>query len=241
MGHDLTIIGRHKLNTTTPQKLALDLSKALKARIEYSIKIWNDEKVSFGDYKGDYDYQHQFTVGEQYEQAYQLIANIDDASKFNQETYFEDKTNFELQLWNYADDKCFYVGLDSLRVECEVLCRWYRWVDWFKNPDYCYDDERKVPCRNWIEEQRKLIYDDLKRFGGNEVLIFSDQQEFQNFEYEIMYKTFDQIKNEFQEAVGDKIRYIPKELAGYPEKNLYEDSGVANFPIFYDDFVGVRH
>ena len=151
------------------------------------------------------------------------------------------KTNFELQLWNYADDKCFYVGLDSLRVECEVLCRWYRWVDWFKNPDYCYDDERKVPCRNWIEEQRKLIYDDLKRFGGNEVLIFSDQQEFQNFEYEIMYKTFDQIKNEFQEAVGDKIRYIPKELAGYPEKNLYEDSGVANFPIFYDDFVGVRH
>jgi hypothetical protein len=237
MGHDLTIIGRHKLDTSTPQKLAIDLSKALKARVEYYIKIWNNKN----DTSNDPEYLHQFTVGEEFAEVWKMFAQIDDSSKFNEQNYFEDKFSFDIEVWDNKYDRHFYLGLDSLIIQCEVLCRWYVWVEWFKNPDYCFDKKREVPSRVWIEEQRNLIYDDLKRFGGNEVLIFSDQQEFQNFEYEIMYKTFDQIKNEFQEAVGDRIRYIPKELAGYPEKDKYEDSGVENFPVFYNDFVGIEH
>jgi hypothetical protein len=239
MGHDLTIIGRHKLNTSTPQKLATDLSKALKARVEYAVEIWNSEMVNSDGYKGEYEYFNQFTVGGEYQKAFSLYAKIEDVSKFNPETYYEDKTNFYLEVTENGKDRSFNIGLDTLEVDCRVNCRWYTWVEWFKDPDYSWDNI--VPCRNWIENQRHLIYDELKLYGGSEVLIFSDQQEFQNIEFEIMYKTFDQIKNEFQEAVGDKVRYIPKELAGYPQKDKYEKTGVENFPVFYDDFVGIEH
>ena len=208
MGHDLSIIGRHKLDTSTPEKLALNLSKRLKVKVVYYIQLWNEELPNPYGF-GDIEYLHQFTVGEEYEKTFTLTADINHASKFNIETYYEDKPNFSLGVYDNEADRIFDIGLDSMQVRCQTNCRWYQWVGWIVDPD----DEitNGETYRDLIAKQRKLIYDALSLYGGHEVFIFSDQQDYGHFSDYINTMTFDQITAKFKETLGDKIRYIPKE------------------------------
>ena len=86
MGHDLSIIGKHKLNTKDPKTLALDLSKRLKSKVIYLITYWNK---SLCDGNGDYVWLEQFRAGEEYENEYHLTLWVDDETKLNLETCYE--------------------------------------------------------------------------------------------------------------------------------------------------------
>ena len=88
MGHDLAIIGKHKLNTQNPKLLALDLSKRLKAKVVYLINYWDE---SLCDGNGDYVWLEQFIAGEEYANEYQLTLWVDDVTKLNLETCYEER------------------------------------------------------------------------------------------------------------------------------------------------------
>jgi hypothetical protein len=237
MGHDLSIIGKHKLNTQNPQNLALDLSKRLKSKVIYQITYWDN---SLCEGNGDYVWLEQFRAGEEYEKEYHLTLWVDDETKLNLETYYEEKNLFKLELLDPKDDdykslNC-EIGIDSLHIWCKTNQRWFGFIEWIKDPEFIFNGYTET-CREWMENQRQIIWDNLFPFGGHEVLLFSDQGPLQSFvESDSIYKkTFEQIKSEMMVTVSEnKIRYLPRELAGYEGKNIYEDSD--NFQLLYDDF-----
>jgi hypothetical protein len=234
MGHDLSIIGKHKLKTQNPKNLALDLSKRLKAKVIYQITYYDK---SIGDY-GDNVCLEQFRVGEEYEKEYHLTLWVDDETNLNLETCYEDRNISRLELSDPKDDdykslNC-EIGIDSLYIWCKTNQRWFGFIYWITDPTYAMNGYDET-MGEWMEKQRQIIWDNLVPFGGHEVLLFSDQGPLQNFGDDIYHKTFEQIKTEMIAKVGvDKTRYLPRELAGYEGKNTYEDSD--NFGLLYDDF-----
>jgi hypothetical protein len=235
MGHDLSIIGKHKLNTQNPKTLALDLSKRLEAKVIYQITYWDN---SLFDGNGNYVWLEQFRTGEEYEKAYQMTLWVDDEKKLNLETCYEERNFFKLELLDpkdadYKSLNC-EIGIDSLYIWCKTNQRWFGLIYWITDPTdkmNGYDET----MGEWMEKQRQIIWDNLIPFGGHEVLLFSDQGPLQSFADDIYHKTFEQIKAEMIAKVGeDKTRYLPRELAGYEGKNIYEDSD--NFGLLYDDF-----
>ena len=237
MGHDLSIIGKHKLNTKDPKTLALDLSKRLKSKVIYLITYWDR---SLCDGNGDYFWLEQFRAGEEYENEYQLTLWVNDETKLNLETCYEERNFFKFELLDPKDEdynslKC-EIGTDSLHIKCKTNQRWYGFIHWITDPNDKFDGYSET-CGEWMEKQRQIIWNSLMPFGGHEVLLFSDQGPLQSFgeDESIYHKTFEQIKNEMILTVGkDKMRYLPKELSGYEGKNIYEKSD--NFPLLYDDF-----
>ncbi|MCU0467563.1 MAG: hypothetical protein MUF58_03105 [Arcicella sp.] len=237
MGHDLAIIGKHKLNTQSPQKLALDLSKRLKVKVIYQITYWDNNLF---DGNGDNVWLEQFTAGEEYEKEYHLTLWVDDTTQLNVETCYEERNLFKLELLDpkdpdYESLNC-EIGIDSLLIHCATNQRWYGFIHWIKDPTNKFDGYSET-CGEWMEKQRQIIWDNLIPFGGHEVLLFSDQGSLQLFcEDDCIYtKSFEQIKQEMIAQVGeDKVRYLPRELAGYEGKNIYEASD--NFQLLYDDF-----
>ena len=237
MGHDLAIIGKHKLNTQNPKLLALDLSKRLKAKVVYLINYWDE---SLCDGNGDYVWLEQFIAGEEYANEYQLTLWVDDVTKLNLETCYEERNfnRFELlDPQDTTDDRInCEIGIDSMLMYCKTLNRWYAFIYWLIEPAHIYVETNET-YGEWIEQQRKIIWDNLVHFGEHEVLIFSDQGPLQIFaeDESIYHKTFEQIKSEMIDKVGkDKTRYLPKELSGYEEKSIYEKTD--NFQLIYDDF-----
>jgi hypothetical protein len=203
----------------------------------YLITYWD---ISHCEGNGDYVWVEQFTVGEEYDSEYQLTLWVEDETKLNLETCYEERNFGRLELLDPQDTtydriNC-EIGIDSMLMYCKTLNRWYAFIYWLIEPTYIYAETNET-FGEWIEQQRKIIWDNLVHFGEHEVLIFSDQGPLQSFAEDdsIYKKTFEQIKSEMIDKVGkDKTRYLPKELSGYEEKSLYEKSD--HFQLIYDDF-----
>jgi hypothetical protein len=236
MGHDLSIIGKHKLNVSSPKELAIDISERIKAKVKFGITYW-DNNLCEG--RGDYVWIEKFTVGEVYQKEYNLtLWAKDDIDPKSLETCYEDK-NFERLELEDPNDKDYEnlnceIGTDSLFIHCKTNQRWYGFIYWIKDPTYKFNGYSET-CREWMEGQRQIIWDNLIPFGGHEVLLFSDQGPLQNFVEDIYTKSFEQIRSDMIAIVGkEKTRYLPRELEGYETKNINEDSN--NFQLLYDDF-----
>lgn len=242
MGHDVWNICRHNLDTSSHEALAKDIANRFKVNV----------RLTYQDYYGDYfeerestydfitigeiitegatetyvlrDEQHQ--VKEYYRQhgdkLFELILNknhlkVEEYRDMLTRDYYDLTTDVE-------NEERFNIYKDTLDImSAEFGGRWWSFCKVFtvKND---FDKEYE-----WINQYRKKIRDDLKKYGGNEVYYLDDQGDTQYLIYgEYSWQELtSEINTKFQ---GDtlKVSDFMRHPQPWPEDK---------YPLaFYDDF-----
>lgn len=233
MGHDVVVIGNHRLDTSSPEKLALDLAARLNARVTFTLVFYRQSDSGWPDHF----WEDKFTTLESKPNNYSLNLEFSDAEKFDPVRYYEEIDNWSSINVSDADDydeHSFNLYKHRLRVDVYCNSRWWNFV------------EMIIYAENYPEilrEFRLEVWQELQRYGGDKVFYFSDQGPWQAFGYwEEDNKTFEEWAERFEQEEGDRFRHLPTVLANQmPKEYQWErEVDLKDYPIFWDDFSDLK-
>jgi hypothetical protein len=244
MGHDVSTIGIHKLNVTSIEALASDLSKRFKANVEYG---YNDQ-FSFDndgiEIESSYD---NIVIGMiKHPEANQTLWLCDENYQIQQ--IIDKCGNNDAELSRYIrndylkaefDDAKRGVCFDFRDIKNDISIgtifydtfynflhfyypRWWSFCGTFKNTDNIWPNNFEV-----VSQYRKEVMDLFFKIGGDKVVHLDDQGETQYLTYG--YHNWQDILSELSTSFKDTTLNISEFMK---HKKPLDDYLLA----FYDDF-----
>lgn len=250
MGHDLRIISQHKLDTSSLEKLAGDLSTRLHVNIDYGYfdelgctldgesREATKKRVVCGkiEYPGG---EKTLMLDDQYHQLRQLIrrygGRISELPYFKKDDYYQSDIREALQtdcfeLYDEAED-VYYA-----KIYTDVFDNWYNcfYSRWWS---FCrafteYDKEGYLLA--YVTSFRKEVKSFLEKVGCAEAFYFDDQGESAQFTYD--YYPWETIRAEVEANYKESTLQISDFMKQVKRRPI------GDFPfVFYDDFEDLKN
>jgi len=197
MGHDVTFLANHKLNTTSINNLAADLAERLQVNIIYGHYGHHPYEKYLGKEKRGFHKQGEFIVNKK-SKIYQLSnerhfdqvmynkygQTIFDFAK--QDLYYENKREFTFPEYRLdTDDESFTTMIYKNCFDNGFVdwpSRWWKFFEYFINEIQCYDRNFEINLNQHsvdiINEFRTKVKHYNTIFGGNLSYYIDDQSKF---------------------------------------------------------------
>lgn len=229
MGHDLNVIANHRIDMSSAKNLALDLSERLNAGIEFSFCFWNEEIEN-------HFWEPQFTINESKPKRYSMMLDFVNMTDFDPNFYFEKTDNWsELNISKTEDYDSHNFELWVHKMEIDRP-RW-NWGRWWGFVQFVLGD----PYPNGqdaIRDFRLGVREEVRRYGGDTVLYFSDQGSWQGLSYDSDHEqSFEDLLEKLKREEKN-LWHLPSLLARPPLK--FSEVNRSDYPIFWDDFADLQ-
>lgn len=250
MGHDISIIARHHLDTSSIQALGEDISTRKQINVKclaqknYELDLEAKggfptfEEIDLGNIHFSEDSQNWSLYDDNY-MAHQYFNDFGD-KLFDHQFFkdnplaveeFQNQRNLTYNLYYKfdGDSKQAYIYQNLWECDIHYFSRWYDLCRVFMKKNWPYS------LKNFIE-YRKELKKTIELFGGYAVVYLDDQGESQEYIYSACDATnWDDYLAEIKQRFGGKLLNIPEFIA----KNQPLENG--DYPLaFYDDFSDLK-
>ena len=224
MGHDIKAVSGHKLNTSSMESLAKDLSDRLDVTIVYG---YSDDTFIEGISKGD----HEFIVLGKVEKETKYIWTLRDwdyLDRIVEPTKYEGSVSYDLTIEYGRHNQYLNIYKYVFESSADYEGRW--WC-------FCRHFTGELDYWPGLDFFRRCVYTESHKLGGNAAIYFDDQGP-SAFIFEMEdfgTPTFEDIVDKVKEKFGEDFLNISEFVTKYDDTTIPHKPD--KYPLaFYDDF-----